>query len=191
MYLPLIFGVFHNLQRMIFLFYICSFLVYCFSFISRDSFAPKTCPGVPAGPPPLINDYDDEEDDSWDTDVNARNKKIRFAQDDAEKKQRSEYGPGKDPESAISGNDNESYKLGLRNNPSSNKDDTPRVDSLQKRMLAMAGQDVDAYMKEMEEVHKQTQAEKERELHSRFVKPRSLYSFLIALNLRKILYTIK
>ena len=33
----------------------------------------------------------------------------------------------------------------------------------------MSGQDVDAYMKEMEEVHRQTQAEKERELQSRFV----------------------
>ena len=31
----------------------------------------------------------------------------------------------------------------------------------------MSGQDVDAYMKEMEEVHRQTQAEKERELQSR------------------------
>ena len=45
----------------------------------------------------------------------------------------------------------------------------PQVDSLQKRMLAMSGQDVDAYMKEMEEVHKQTQANKERELQSRLV----------------------
>ena len=35
-------------------------------------------------------------------------------------------------------------------------------------MLAMSGQDVDAYMKEMEEVHRQTQAEKERELQSRW-----------------------
>ena len=43
----------------------------------------------------------------------------------------------------------------------------PKVDSLQKRMLAMSGQDVDAYMKEMEEVHRQTQAEKDRELQSR------------------------
>ena len=50
---------------------------------------------------------------------------------------------------------------------SKNKADTPKVDSLQKRMLAMSGQDVDAYMKEMEEVHRQTQAEKERELQSR------------------------
>jgi hypothetical protein len=42
-----------------------------------------------------------------------------------------------------------------------------KVDDLQKRMLAMAGQDVDAYLKEMEEVHRQTQAEKAAQLQSR------------------------
>ena len=34
-------------------------------------------------------------------------------------------------------------------------------------MLAMAGQDVDAYLKEMEEVHRQTQAEKAARFQSR------------------------
>jgi WW domain-binding protein 11 len=42
-----------------------------------------------------------------------------------------------------------------------------QVDDLQKRMLAMAGQDVDAYLKEMEEVHRQTQAEKAAQFQSR------------------------
>ena len=37
-------------------------------------------------------------------------------------------------------------------------------------MLAMSGQDVDAYMKEMEEVHRQTQEDKERELQSRLAR---------------------
>ena len=47
---------------------------------------------------------------------------------------------------------------------------TPQVDSIQKKMLQMAGQDIDAYMKEMEEVHRQTQAEKEAELQNRLAK---------------------
>ena len=47
----------------------------------RESLAPKTCPGVPAGPPPLVADYD-EEDESLDSDVSARGKKIRFAPED-------------------------------------------------------------------------------------------------------------
>ena len=37
-------------------------------------------------------------------------------------------------------------------------------------MLAMSGQDVDAYMKEMEEVHRQTQEDKEKELQSRLAR---------------------
>ena len=47
----------------------------------RDSSVPKTCPGVPCGPPPLVGDYDDEED-LWDQDGNEKSKKIRFAGDD-------------------------------------------------------------------------------------------------------------
>ena len=55
----------------------------------RESFAPKTCPGVPAGPPPPVSEYDEDEEDTWDSDVNTRGKKIRFAQEDeAEKKER-------------------------------------------------------------------------------------------------------
>ena len=50
-----------------------------------------------------------------------------------------------------------------------------KVDDLQKRMLAMAGQDVDAYLKEMEEVHRQTQAEKAAQFQSRMesVRPKA------------------
>ena len=64
-----------------------------------------------------------------------------------------------------------SYKSGsIRSDQNQNKTDTPKVDSLQKRMLAMSGQDVDAYMKEMEEVHRQTQEDKDRELQSRLAR---------------------
>ena len=142
---------------------------------------PKTCPGVPAGPPPLVADYD-EEDESLDSDVSARGKKIRFAPEDnqnSKNNQKVKNFLGKRP---ILINNRLTISYVLHNiyhiqefssedqgnvDSSKNKADTPKVDSLQKRMLAMSGQDVDAYMKEMEEVHRQTQAEKERELQSR------------------------
>ena len=93
---------------------------------------PKTCPGVPAGPPPLMSDYVDLNDDEGVND-GERKRKIRF----------DESADDKDEEG-------------------------PSVDPVQRKLLAMSGgQDVDAYMKEMEEVHRQTQAEKEREMQNR------------------------
>ena len=38
-----------------------------------------------------------------------------------------------------------------------NDKNADKVDTVQKKMLAVSGQDVDAYMKEMEEVHKKTE----------------------------------
>jgi len=116
------------------------------STIQKDSSAPSTCPGVPSGPPPPISDYDDGED-LLDQDINARSKKIRFAGDDKGDKEDQE-------DSGLS-----------RKDQSQNKTETPK-----KRMLAMSGQDVDAYMKEMEEVHRQTQEDKDRELQSRLAR---------------------
>lgn len=85
-----------------------------------DSLRPRTCPGVPAGAPPKLDEYDtiDEIQDE------QRSKKIRFATKDEEDK-----GPT----------------------------------DVQKKLLQASGQDVDAYMKEMEEVHKKTEAEKAAE----------------------------
>ena len=87
-----------------------------------------------------------------DQDINARSKKIRFAGDDKGDKEDQD-------DSGLS-----------RKDQNQNKTETPKVDSLQKRMLAMSGQDVDAYMKEMEEVHRQTQEDKDRELQSRLAR---------------------
>lgn len=94
-----------------------------------DSLRPKTCPGVPAGPPPPLSEYDDLEQLT-----NERSKKIRFSAEteDSEK--------------------------------------TPSVDNVQKKLLAASGQDVDAYMKEMEEVHKKTEAEKAADLRTRMAR---------------------
>lgn len=131
------------------------------STVQLESFAPKTCPGVPAGPPPLLNEYDEVEDESWDSDANAKGKKIRFAGDNELRQKDKDLG-----ESQNEGPEGGSGNIDLNRN----KPDAPKVDSLQKRILAMSGQDVDAYMKEMEEVHRQTQAEKERELQSRLAR---------------------
>ena len=49
-------------------------------------------------------------------------------------------------------------------------DKGPKVDNVQKKLLAAAGQDVDAYMKEMEEVHKKTEAEKAADLRNRMAR---------------------
>ena len=47
----------------------------------------------------------------------------------------------------------------------------PQVDEVQRRMLRMAGHaDVDQYMKEMEEVHRKTQSEKQQEIQNRIAK---------------------
>lgn len=46
----------------------------------------------------------------------------------------------------------------------------PQPNSLQKKMLAMAGQDLDQFMKEMEVVHKTREAEKAAELNSRLAR---------------------
>ena len=104
-----------------------------------DSLRPKSCPGVPAGPPPLLKEYIDE---SADDDIESRSKRIRFANEEDE-----------DAEQA-----DDASK------------DAPKVDNLQKKMLAMSGQDVDAYMKEMEEVHKKTEAEKAADLRTRMAR---------------------
>ena len=88
-----------------------------------DSLRPKSCPGVPAGPPPPLSEYDDFEADTATVEDN-RNKRIRFA-----------------------GNEDEENK-------------NVQMDNVQKKMLAVSGQDVDAYMKEMEEVHKKNEADK-------------------------------
>ena len=97
-----------------------------------DSLRPKTCPGVPAGPPPLLSEYIDFEDKD-----EPKSKRIRFANDD--KEEESEATPAK-------------------------------VDDTQRKMLQMSGQDVDAYMKEMEEVHKKTEAEKAADLQTRMAR---------------------
>lgn len=112
-----------------------------------DSLRPKSCPGVPAGPPPPLQDYLDINLEAVEAAVELRSKRIRFEEND---------------------NNNDAEEEEEVVAPGEEKG--PKVDDLQKKMLAMAGQDVDAYMKEMEEVHKATQAEKALDLRSRMAR---------------------
>ena len=43
-----------------------------------DTLRPKSCPGVPAGPPPLLSDYESVEVETK-ADIENRSKRIRFA----------------------------------------------------------------------------------------------------------------
>jgi len=101
---------------------------------------PMLCPGVPADVPPNIEDYDVEEAEE---DAGARKRTIRFGDEKEE-----------DVETTKDDEDLEDDVPGAPNN-------------LQKKMLAMAGQDLDQFMKEMEQVHRSREAEKQADLHAR------------------------
>jgi len=105
-----------------------------------DSVKPLLCPGVPAGPPPPIEDYDVADAEA------IRKRTIRFGD---EREETLEKTVSDDPENAT----------------------TPgQPNSLQKKMLAMAGQDLDQFMREMEEVHRSREAEKAADLQARLAR---------------------
>lgn len=115
-----------------------------------DSLRPKTCPGVPSGAPPPLSDYETFEVEAK-TDSENRSKRIRFA---------GQENSG-DATNTTADDEEESEDKISR---------MKEVDNVQKKMLAVSGQDVDAYMKEMEEVHKKTEAEKAADLRSRMAR---------------------
>jgi len=104
-----------------------------------DSLKPKTCPGVPAGPPPLLSDYldagSDSEGEEGESSGDKRRRKIRF-----------EGPPGTEDDV-----------------DEATETDVKRGDEKGEKAEGKTGsdKDVDAYMKELEEVHLR-QAEKER-----------------------------
>jgi len=106
-----------------------------------DTVKPMLCPGVPAGPPPAIEDYDVVELEG------SRKRTIRFGD---EREEQVEEKGGDDQETAVSA--------------------PGQPNSLQKKMLAMAGQDLDQFMREMEEVHRTREAEKAAELQARLAR---------------------
>ena len=113
-----------------------------------DALKPKTCPGIPSTVPPDLADYDepDEGGEAVEKDAEVRKRTIRFDDGDdidgKEKMDAADLPPG----------------------TAEVEEEGPLVDEVQRRMLRMAGQDVDQYMKEMEEVHRKTQAEKQQEI---------------------------
>ena len=119
-----------------------------------DALKPKTCPGIPSTVPPDLADYDEPDEgegvgggEGNAADVPAvRKRTIRFDDGDdvdvREKVDPADLPPG-------------TAEL---------DEDGPHVDDVQRRMLRMAGQDVDQYMKEMEEVHRKTQMEKQQDI---------------------------
>jgi WW domain-binding protein 11 len=100
------------------------------------------CPGVPACLPPSVADYEVEEYEEG-----ARRRKIKFGDEGDEEDEPARGGGEAVARVAPTG-----------------------PNSLQKKMLAMAGQDLDQFMKEMEVVHKTREAEKAAELTHRLAR---------------------
>jgi hypothetical protein len=77
-----------NMLSSIALVYLLSFYVYFFTHKSTltfsESLRPKTCPGVPLGPPPKLSDYVDDDRENADRgrtkkeEESERKRKIRF-----------------------------------------------------------------------------------------------------------------
>ncbi|KAL2746666.1 WW domain-binding protein 11 isoform X1 [Vespula maculifrons] len=109
----------------------------------------KEPPGVPPFPPPDLSS-DDEDVAEKSKDAPAKSRTIRFADDKDDNKQDSdkEKDSEKDKEK-----DREMTKV--------------KPTTLQQKMLAMAGQDIDQFMREMEVVHKKRETERAQDLNAR------------------------
>ncbi|KAK6617260.1 hypothetical protein RUM44_005591 [Polyplax serrata] len=131
----------------------------------------KEPPGVPVGPPPELEE--EEEDDPMEgvtreqSLIHASRKTIRFLDDKVmlgmEDSQESRDVHMLD-RSTIEDEDRLEEKKDEKSEEDAPK---PRPTSLQQKMLAMAGQDIDQFMKEMEEVHKKRKADRAADLESR------------------------
>jgi len=109
-----------------------------------ENHRPKLCPGVPAGPPPNLEDYEEAVVAQAAPETDSRKRTIRFGD---------ESGGG-----------------GEEAPPGAAQPNIQGPNNLQKKMLEMAGQDLDQFMKEMEEVHKQREAEKAADLQQRLAR---------------------
>ncbi|XP_059478068.1 WW domain-binding protein 11 isoform X2 [Neocloeon triangulifer] len=105
------------------------------------------CPGVPPGPPPDLSAEDDEgiDEEAMEAVIEERPRTIRFAEDKSEE----DLVPPA----------TEDVEL-----PNSSK---PQPTALQQKMLQMAGQDIDEFMKEMEEVHRKREQDRQADLNTR------------------------
>ncbi|XP_068970988.1 WW domain-binding protein 11-like isoform X2 [Bombus flavifrons] len=107
----------------------------------------KESPGVPPFPPPYLS----SDDEDMTKEQVPKSRTIRFADDKEDNKQESD---GKDKDG-----DKEKEK----------ERDIAKVKptTLQQKMLAMAGQDIDQFMREMEVVHKKRETERAQDLNAR------------------------
>ncbi|EZA48356.1 WW domain-binding protein [Ooceraea biroi] len=109
----------------------------------------KEPPGVPPFPPPELSSDDEDTVESV-KDPPAKSRTIRFADDKEDGKQESE---NKEKEEKEKEKDRDMAKV--------------KPTTLQQKMLAMAGQDIDQFMREMEVVHKKRETERAQDLNAR------------------------
>ncbi|KAK0180768.1 hypothetical protein PV327_003118 [Microctonus hyperodae] len=108
----------------------------------------KDPPGVPPFPPP---DFSSDEEDFNDRLIESpiqKSRTIRFADD----------------------KENDKHELEGKGKSAENKDkdlEQVKPTTLQQKMLAMAGQDIDQFMREMEVVHKKRETERAQDLNAR------------------------
>lgn len=122
---------------------------------------PRICPGVPAAPPPPIQDYEDIALPV----PESRKRTIRFGQED-ENEEEEESGRRRGEEEEEEEQQQQRYQMeGVREEREERRE--PQLNPLQRKMLEMAGQDLDQFMREMEEVHRQREAEKAASLQLR------------------------
>lgn len=132
---------------------------------------PRICPGVPAAPPPPIQDYEDL------AVPGARKRTIRFGQEDdeeAEQEQEEQHHQHEQLEDEEQDQEEEEEEMrGFGQRRREERTELPPLQQpnpLQRKMLEMAGQDLDQFMKEMEEVHRQREAEKAASLQQRLAR---------------------
>lgn len=102
----------------------------------------KDPPGCPPGPPPdlmLMRDLDSD-----------------YESDDSDRGRKSPVSKRYKPSSRRYSSDRSSNQSNDRNSDSENEVDVPKPTSVQQRMLAIAGQKYDDFMKELENVHSQS-----------------------------------
>lgn len=102
----------------------------------------KEPPGVPPGPPPELSDPSSDEEDE--TQESQRAKTLRFSDDVNNSTTEDEEDQNMDADDQNS--------------------NTSKPTSLQQRMVALSGQNIDDFMKEMEAVHKNKETVGDKEV---------------------------
>ncbi|XP_071450096.1 WW domain-binding protein 11 [Hetaerina americana] len=153
--------------------------------------AGKRPPGVPVGPPPDLSDDEEEEEEKEEekerepaaTETESltekgpsRTRVIRFADavSDEGKASAERMEVDEVPRKAGKGVEEEEdgkMERSEKGDEESDEDDpqpiAPKPTSLQQKMLQMAGQDIDEFMREMEEVHRRRELDRQADLNAR------------------------